>query len=1123
MQQRYLNNSRVSVAKRWLLLWGFFNFFCYQTPVINQYLEPQHALTQYNLDIWTTDEGLPSNSVLEVLQTSDGYLWLGTYNGLARFDGVEFSVFSQANTHALKSNGIWTLAEDKEGVLWIGTNGGGLAQYKNQAFKSYQTKDGLPGEIVKSLHVDAAGQLWIGTDKGLCVREGERFRKIEAPEVADIQIDAIISDAGGNLWIGTNGKGLVKFRNGKYTAIKSAADKEIKFVHSLERMPDSSIWVGTKAGLFQVRKDEFTVYTTEEGLPNESINALHVDPVGTLWIGTDDGLVRRTGNKFDIYPHGNGFLSNKIDHIITDMEGNLWIATYRGGLMRLKQGKFITFGTSEGLSHNVVNAIVQSADGKIWVGTDEGLNKLDETNAVSAEKIAAVQKERVRGLCAGKDGSVWAATYKGLYHMLPDGKTKLLTEADGLCNNYTRCVFEASDGALWIGTRNGLNRYFQGQFTTFTRKEGLTNDFILSINQGKNGELLIGTDGGGLNIYNSSTGKFKGITTKEGLPANIIFSVYEDSAGTRWICSNGGLTRISAGNMTTYSARNGLGSDAIFQMLEDKQGFCWMTSNDGVIRIEKKQLEDYAEGRIERLRSLLYGKNDGMKTNECTGTSLGCQDRRGRLWFPTLHGVAKIDPARIKMNVKPPPVVLERLIVDSLPILIKDYLQLEAGSKKIEFHYAGLSYVSSEQVKFRYQLVGFDEKWVEAGTQRKAFYTNLAPGDYIFRVIACNNDGFWNDKGFSIAFHLKPHFYQTWWFYVLVSVLSVAGGYAFYRWRVAALERAKRKLEAIVAERTREVMEQKALIEQKNIILQDANNQIQQKNAELANAFEEIRAQNEQLQQANAEIIKQRDEIAEQNHEIHQSIMYAKRIQHAFLPDDIEIQQFLPEYFILYKPQHIVSGDFYWFSAHEDHLIVAAVDCTGHGVPGAFMSMMGNSLFHQAINERGIHDPVKLLYELDDMIRRALKQSDPTSESNDGMDMAVCSYYLRQRRMEYAGANRPLWIVRNGVLEEIKPDKFGLGGRQFVGQKKFTKHEIQIYPGDTFYIFSDGYADQIGGPNQKKFMTKQFKELLLKINAFSMQEQSNMLDYTITQWTGNNIQLDDMLVIGTRFNWIPEL
>jgi len=1094
----------------WVLL---FIYLAVINQVTGQYLEPTRGLTQYGLDVWNVDDGLPSNSILRLLQTKEGYLWIGTFNGLARFDGVNFSYLVDSEGVEMKGNGVWAMAEDTAGVLWVGTNGGGLVKVLNGKLKSYGIADGLLSGIIRSLLIDKQGRLWIGTGSGLCLMEADKINPYSNDsQLVDVSIEALLQDKEGNIWVGTDGKGLICI---KTTGIQLFAEKEglkSKVVLALEIDKTDTLWVGTKNGLYGYKNNTFNEWTTKSGLPDNQVNTIHLDPVGNLWVGTDNGLCRYRNGSFSNYPNGIGFLSQKIDHFLTDREGSLWIGTYRGGLHRLKQGKFITYSSTEGLSYNVVNAIVEEGNNKIWIGTDEGLNKVT-LSPFKLEKLEHFTKERVRGICVGRDNAVWVATYEGLFKI--NGlQEKKYTEKEGLVNRFVRCVFEDKEGAIWIGTRKGLNKLKDNVFTTFTKAQGLLNDYIMCLNQDKNGNLLIGTEKGGLHLFKND--KFEKVyNSKNGLGSDIIFSVYEDKEGILWVCTNGGLGRIENEKVTNFTTKVGMPTDAIFQVLEDAGGDFWITSNSGVIRVSKKSLNDVANGNSQKINCLVYGKSDGMKSPECTGASTGCVDRDGKLWFPTLLGVAVLDPSKIQLNKNPPPVVLERVILDGKRFDSSNEMVLEANVKKLEFHYTGLSFLATNQVKFKIKLEGFDEDWIEAAKLREAYYTNLPPGDYVFKVKACNNDGIWNEEGIALRFTKKPHFYQTFWFWGLVVFGFISGSYGAYKLRVQHLIKQKQVLEQKVEDRTKEVVEQKTIIEQKNSTLERANIEIQHKNKEIEANLVELEARNEKLQTAYTE-------IEHQHIEIQDSILYAKRIQHAFLPDDEEIQKYLPEYFILYKPQHIVSGDFYWFSHHGDHLIVAAVDCTGHGVPGAFMSMMGNSFFHQVINERKIHDPVAILYELNEMIRSTLRQADETSESNDGMDVALCSYHLRERKMVYVGANRPLYIIRNKELTEIKPDKFGLGGRHFVDQKKFVSHCIDIQPGDVYYIFSDGYADQIGGPDDKKFMTKQLKQLLLDIHHFPMQEQMNMLDYKITNWQGKTFQLDDMLVIGTKFDIIPK-
>jgi ligand-binding sensor domain-containing protein/signal transduction histidine kinase len=763
-------------------------------------LEPRQHVRQYVQDVWQTDAGLPQNYVVGIVQSRDGYIWLATQEGLARFDGIKFNVFDKRNTSQIKDNNIQALFEDREGNLWFGTEGGGVNRFSGGRFFNYTTSDGLAGNIIDAIYQDAEGAIWIGTVNGLSRFKDDTFLNFTTRDgLASDVVLAICEDGNGDLWVGTE-NGLNRLTNGHFSTYTTRQGLANNLIRSIYRDHSGGLWVGTRDGLNKLENDRFITYSTKQNLANNSILSICEDGNGNLWIGTDGGgLSRLRDGIFTTYSKDDGLSDNSVASIYEDREGNLWIGTYGGGLNRLKSGRFETYTAQYDLSDDMARAIFEDAEGTIWIATRNGLNRLKDGKFTVYKVSQGLAGDSVLSLHGDTKGNLWIGTRSGL-SQFRNGKFTNYTTKQGLSDDTILSITDSDDNGLWVGTSQGLNLLQNGRFSSFGIKEGLTNDGVWSLWKDRKGALWIGTDGGGLNRFEN--GKFQAYTTKNGLANDVVLSIYGDQQGALWIGTSGGLSRLKNDRFTTYTINDGLYDDVVFQILEDDIGYLWMSCNKGVFRVLKAELDDFAEGRIKSIASMSFGTSDGMKSRECNGgfQPAGWKSRDGRLWFPTVKGVAVVAPDRIRENEYLAPVVIEQVLVDYVLVAPGQQNTFAAGKDRFEFHFTGLSYVASEKVQFKYKLEGFDADWINAGTKRDASYTNIPPGHYTFRVIASNNDLVWNPNGASFQFYLKPHFYQTYWFYALCAVFAALIGWTLYRLRVRQIQS---EFSAVLAERTR--------------------------------------------------------------------------------------------------------------------------------------------------------------------------------------------------------------------------------------------------------------------------------------------------------------------------------
>lgn len=763
-------------------------------------IEQTKPLSQCIHDVWQTDQGLPQNTVFAIVQTRDGYVWLATQEGLVRFDGIRFTVFDKRTTPQIKENNIQALCEDHEGSLWIGIEGGGLVRLRDGQFTAFTTEDGLADKIVDALYEDRDGNLWVGTLGGLNrFRDGRFTRYTTAEGLAKNTVLAINEDRAGNLWIGTEDGGLSRFKDGVFTSYTTKDGLANNLVRSIYEDRAGNLWVGTSAGLCRFRDGRFTTFTTKDGLADDSVFSIYEDRAGRLWIATRGGLAKYEDGHFVAYTTKDGLSDDRVLSLDEDREGNLWVGTYEGGLNRFKEGRFTVYSSRDGLASDIVRPVFEDRQGNVWIGTSNGLSRRHEGNIKNYTIRDGLIDNNILALHEDRSGNLWIGTSGGL-NRFRDARFTAYTTTKGLSDNTVLSICESANGDLWLGTASGLNRFKDEKFTTYTTREGLTNDSIWSLYADPAGALWIGTDGGGLNCFKD--GKFRAYTTSDGLANDIVLALYNDGAGSLWIGTSGGLSRLKDERLTSYTTAHGLFDDVVFQILEDAKNNLWLSCNKGVFRTSKAELDDFATGKSQRISSVAYGTADGMKSRECNGgfQPAGWKTRDGKLWFPTIKGVAVIDPEAIKINSLAPPVIIETVLVDHEPIDTRQNVKLAPGKSKFEFHYAGLSFVAPEKVRFKYKLEGFDKEWVDAGTRREASYTNIPPDSYTFKVIACNDDGVWNETGASFGFYLKPRFYQTYWFYALAAILIGLIGLGLYRLRVHRLQL---QFEAVLAERNR--------------------------------------------------------------------------------------------------------------------------------------------------------------------------------------------------------------------------------------------------------------------------------------------------------------------------------
>jgi signal transduction histidine kinase/ligand-binding sensor domain-containing protein/CheY-like chemotaxis protein len=773
-------------------------------------LDPSKSLTQFHREVWGTEQGLPQNTVPAIAQSGDGYLWIGTELGLARFDGLHFTVFDKSNTPELRSNKIDALLTDRNGDLWIGTIGGGLSRLSHGKFETFTTEDGLSSNSVLSLFLDRSGGLWVGTNGGGVSRlSNGHFEVYKSKDgLADNEVFSLTQDRDGAVWLATNG-GLSRFAKGQFHNYGVQDGLASASLRCLEMSPDGTLWIGTNGGgLSRFRNGKFTTFDLKNGLSSNAVVAIHEDSRGSLWVGTiGGGLSRMVGNQFSSYTSRNGLPADAVWSMFEDRSRNLWIGTGGGGLVRFFDGGLLTtYDTKDGLSNEAVLPIYEDKEGSLWIGTNGGgLDRFQNGRFTSLTTKDGLADNLVFTLCEDRDRTLWIGTRKGLSR-LKSGRLSTYSRKDGLPSDAVFASYADREGSVWFGTRAGLVRWKDGKFKTYTTRDGLSSNVVQTIYEDHNRNLWVGTGGGGLNLYKD--GKFEVFDSRRGLSNDVVMSIYEGAGGILWIGTDGGgLNRLKDGQFTAYTAKDGMLDDAVFQILPDDSGNLWMSSNKGILRASIRDLNKFAERSISHVQVTSYGTADGMNTSECNGgfQPAGWKAHDGRLWFATMKGAVAIDPRKVSNGPLPFPAVIEQVIINGRQTDMTMQIQIPPGRGELEFHYSAPDFRSARRIFFRYKLQGFDRNWLEAGGRRTVYYTNIPPGNYTFWVMADNTDEKHASSPASIRFRLKPHFYETFLFYGLCAFSVTGLGAALHQGRIRGLRGREILLELRVNERTVEL------------------------------------------------------------------------------------------------------------------------------------------------------------------------------------------------------------------------------------------------------------------------------------------------------------------------------
>ncbi len=1039
---------------------------------------------KYNITHYGLAEGLSSQLVRRIWMDSRKYIWIATYGGgISVFDGKKFSYLTMVD--GLAYDIIWDFVEDEQGRIWIATDLG-VCIYDGVKFDYFNEEDGLGAPVVWSLLRDSKDRIWMGTSGGglSIYDEGKLTHHTTILGDTALQIYDFCESADGTIWFGTHGQSVFSYDGKEFQQHLLSDLPQANIIHSVtESTQDgkSVLWFGSRNGLFKYRDETIARLDTSDGLPHEAVFDLMTDRNGNLWVATFRGVVRLSGEDAFQLTVREGLVDGFINNFMEDDWGNIWLGYRSRGLARYSGEKFVHYSTETGFPGLAIS-VYSDSQNRLWVGTTEnGFVVRDGNKFVHYGPKQGFKWKDIGKFEEGIDGEMWI----GLRN-----KQGLVRFSNGSFEHYGQNLTQGQDMSiqtlkftpegLWVGTRHNNFRIGSDSIYFYMNGQNITDHyFMLDIFLDDQGAVWFGSHGGGAGRVSGDS--VMRIDQTTGLATNGIMCIGQDNHKNYWFACNGeGLSILKAGSidkpLTAWqwkyiNTKNGLASNSIHAFDFDSEGNAWICTGRGLNKIVLT--EDVFS---EKYSIKYYGQNEGFYGIESEEKPVA--DSENNIWFVSYGELAQFNSS-LDVHTKLPP----KPVFTGLKIKLKEVewstlqgaeyesvnawnnypvgLSLPYTSNHLLFEFDGISYEDPEGVEFSWRLNGFDPEWSPWSKMRHATYANLPPGDFTFELMT--RDVFGNaSETHTYSFQIREAFWQSSWFRISFVAAIVLLVYLVFKWRTLALKRRQRVLEQTVEIRT-------------------------------------------------LEINRQKEEIEFQKHEILDSITYAKRIQQSILPPDTEIARFLPEAFVFYKPKDIVAGDFYWIEQVSDYVFFAAADCTGHGVPGAMVSVICANALNTAVIEEKIYEPGKILDRVTALVVKQFGKGD--GNVKDGMDVALCRWNRKTGEIAFSGAHNPLWCFRSdNTLEEIPADKQPVG--VFDTMKPFTQKKISVQSGDRLYIFSDGFSDQFGGEKRKKYMTARLRQFLGSLTGMNSDEQRRLLVKEFEDWKGNLEQLDDVCIIG---------
>lgn len=1023
----------------------------------------------YNYKQYTVEDGFPQSNADDIFQDKDGYIWFATQNGAARFDG--FNYFLIDKYRGINTNYITDINQDSKGNFWFSTKNG-ISEFRKDTVINYTVKTGLSSDIVRESFELPDGQILALTKNGTDIIYKGKIRKLK---LKDIPVKFLKRKSGEILALSCTA--IYTFSNNKLQKINYNYSFTVSNFYDIVETSDSSLWVSSDKGIFKIKDKKVIKHLTKEnGLPDNKINCLLVDSENNLWYASEEkGCGKYFKGSFYNFTAENGMPNTSVLSLFEDREKNIWIGGRNGATMINPRIPFVQFLNISPYKSKIVMGITSDKNDNLWFCTyGSGLVRYNGKSFTNFNKNNGAFDNHFFDAETDTNGNLWFASSNSGIIFYDYKHFKKIIEIDNKkISSRVLTIFKDSYNNLWFGT-NGEG-FFKYDGKKLSRIKNMPALNILAINEDNNGNLWFGTINEGLYKFDSK--QFIKIDSISKISPGIVRAITKIN-GTMWFgTSSDGIYSIKEekGNYIQQyiNKSNGLNSDNIYLLFTDKKNNLWVGTEKGVDKLIFDK-----NGNIRKIET--YTKNEGFLGTE-TDLNGAFQDKNGDIWFGTVNGVLKYLPNIKKKNTVNPPVYLKNIKLNFRNTDLSDYcdslsseglpvnLQLPYNLNHLTFEYIALCYSNPEKVKYKYRLIGEDKNWSPELSDRKVIFSNIEPGEYTFEVKAANDSGVLSKNSVRFSFIIKPPVWEQLWFKTIGLFLFLLIIYLIIDYRVRSLKRAKNELAKKVYERTIELKEQKEKIENINLKITD-------------------------------------------------SINYAGKIQTAMMPANEMFKSNFSDSFVLYKPRDIVSGDFYWAKeiqrGYDSYTIIVAADSTGHGIPGALVSMLGMSLLNEIVRNEEIQKANSVLEKLRKEIKSSLNQKDDFDDRTEGFDMVVLIINKHTKELQYAGANNPLYIIRNNNLIVLEPTFNPVG--IFLKEIPFKNNTFQLQPNDVIYLFSDGFEDQFNGKTGEKYKIKRFRELLLSIYKEDCDKQKQILEDEFYKWKGDYNQIDDVLVMGLK-------
>ena len=1024
----------------------------------------------YQFRNYGVNEGLPGRFIYTINQDQDGFIWLGTDKGLCYFDGFEYHMVNISDT--LETYFPVSSFETGVGGIYFGFNDG-TVHYTEK--RELIRVPGIQAARINYITENSDSLIFIVTQgSGIYIHDPgnpEETTLIENP-VNDLLYCACFT-GNGNMVLGSqNGLSLFDFSDDGLTLLNTAEELNYSKVQDIKQSNNPDLYiVGTEDnGLYTASftDSEISLHrmSEEDIFTRSNVQSLMIDYDGAVWISTfGDGLIKAeidsingSVKSYEILNVNSGLGGNDIKTSYEDVWENIWIGHFGNGVsvLRSEAYKFYRPG-DEGDANNII--FIGEYRDQIFAGTGSGYYLFD----INSERTLSYTDLRrpVNGAVISdyylyNDGTILLATEgQGVYRRVANGETKLLFRSGNNMENQVTDILDES-GYIWLGTRGGVIGIDKrtGSISRFTTSEKLPHNNINQVVALGDGKIIVATESNRLYTINPGEGVSSGEAIIPGGARNVFQSFDVEKPDKVWGATRGsGVFCFESNTVRKITSRSGLYSDFCYSILCDSRNNIWVGHRRG--------FSVYDQGTDEiRTFEDIFGTGA-----DCNDNAI-CETSKGYVLLGTTEGFMVYNPDKDRLRLKPPMTnILSVTINDSIMPLKSVYNLPYSSRHMIEIEYVGLNYSDPDKVYYSYSMENYDTEWCDATYSRSVTY-RLGDGHYRFNILAYSYEGVSDNQIESFVINVKKPFWRTWWFISAAALLLVTTVIVIIKVRERAQERVKKFLEEELAERTKEVIEQK-------------------------------------------------EEIEYQNREITDSINYAQRIQASLLPPVKRLSDTFRGSFVFYRPRDIVSGDFYWFDTLKNgKIMIVCADSTGHGVPGAFMSMIGSALLQEIVNRKEITRPSEILRALDQEITTTLNQTGDDT-SNDGMDMVVCEYHPETRLLRFSSALRPVIILMDGEQYYIRGNKNSVGG-EYMEEKYFDDQEYYLKENDAVYIFSDGYPDQFGGEDGKKLKIARLKRLIEDIKDLSMDDQYVKVSEYFDEWKGEYAQVDDVLLLGFK-------